>query len=379
MNFVAQALNLNPPAAKRLEERNILRRAFIPHDFFSDVVDAFKLDKKFGEFEEGTVIVKTTGGLEVVRGYPKIRRALTLYPTIKRHFKGRIVIEEKMNGYNTRLVFFGKNVYAITRRGFFCPYTTERARELINDAFFKDHPELMLCCEAVGSESPFVVKDVYGKAIDLYVFDIRMKRTNEPLPIAFKERAGEEYGLNLAPILERCDAEIAHVRCREIVEELGVQGREGLVIKDPEMRVPPIKYTASQSNASDLSYAFGFFYDYGKDFMLSRIVREGFQSFEFNEGEAELEERAKRLGMAILKPMVESIREVSQGRKVTETHRLRFKRRDVLELFKLQLKKMGVEAEFRETRSEDGFILEFTRIMSSTTDKISHLLKGNLW
>ncbi len=383
MNFVSEALNLSSSAAKRLEERNILKKALIPHRFFSDVLDAFKLDKKFGEFEEGTVIARTTHGLEVVRGYPKIRRALMLYPTIKRHFRDKVVIEEKMNGYNTRIVFFGRNMYAITRRGFFCPYTTEKAREKINDSFFKDHPDLMLCCEAVGDESPFVVKEVYGRGIEFYVFDIRNRRTNEPMPIRFKEKASEEYGLKLAPILDTCDKAIAHRRCREIVADLGRKGREGVVLKDPKMRVAPIKYTSSQSNAADLSYAFRFFNDYGKDFMLSRIVREGFQSFEF-EGESglegEFEERCKRLGEAILRPMVESIREVSKGKRVAETHRLRFKDREVLELFKSQLRRMGVDAEFSEPYFEDGYyVLEFRRIMTSTTDKISHLLKGNLW
>ena len=200
------------------------------------------------------------------------------------------------------------------------------------------------------------------------------------MPIEFKEKASEEYGFNIAPILEVCDKKVAHLRCREIVEKLGGEGREGIVVKDPRMEIPPIKYTASQSNASDLNYAFRFFNDYAKDFMLSRIVREGFQSFEFNESEAELEERAKRLGMAILKPMVESISKVAGGDKVTEDHKLRFKSREVLELFKLQLKKMGVEAEFSEPYFEDGYhVLEFSRVMVSTTDKISHLLKGNLW
>ncbi len=380
MNFVAEALNLSPSAAKRLEERNILRRALVPHSFFSDVIDAFKLDKKFGEFEEGTVIAKTTDGFEVVRGYPKIRRALTLYPTIERHFRDKVVIEEKMNGYNTRIVFFGRSIYAITRRGFFCPYTTEKARESINNGFFKDYPELMLCCEAVGGESPFVVKEVYGKGIEFYVFDIRDKRTNKPMPVRFKEHASEKYGLKIAPILEICTKEIAHIRCREIIKDLGEKGREGIVLKDPEMKLAPIKYTSSQSNATDLSYAFRFFNDYGKDFMLSRIVREGFQSFEFDERDEEFEERCKRLGKAILKPMVESIKDISKGDKVAENHRLRFRDREVLELFKSQLKRMGVEAEFSEPYFEDGYhVLEFRRIMVSTTDKISHLLKGNLW
>ncbi len=381
MKFVADALNLSPPAAGRLEERNILRSAFIKHPFFPDVLEAYKLEKKFGEFEEGTFIARTIDGLAVVRGYPKIRRALTLYPTIKKHFKGEVAIEEKMNGYNVRIVHFGKNIYALTRRGFICPYSTEKSRELINFDFFKDNPGLMLCSEAVGEESPFVSKKIYGiKNLDFFVFDIRERRTNRALPIKLKEKLSEEYGFKIAQILETCDVSAAHRVCREIIDDLGKNGREGIVIKDPEMNKAPIKYTTSQSNSSDLEFAFRFFNDYGKDFMMSRIIREAFQSFEFGENPAELEKRCQRLGKAILESMVKSIRDVSKGNKVVEHHRLRFRNYEVLDLFKMHVKRMGVEAVFSEPQIEDGmYVIDFYRIMVSTTDKISHHLKGNLW
>ncbi|OYT33736.1 ATP-dependent DNA ligase, partial [Archaeoglobales archaeon ex4484_92] len=101
MNFVAKALNLSLSAAERLRERNILKRAFVKHDFFPDIVEAVRLDRKFGFYEEGTVVIKTRTDEFVVRGFPKIKRALTLKPTLKRHFGNRtIAVEEKMNGYN---------------------------------------------------------------------------------------------------------------------------------------------------------------------------------------------------------------------------------------------------------------------------------------
>ncbi len=381
MKFVAEALNLSPVAARRLEEKNILRQAFIKHPFFGDVIEALKLDRKFGEFEEGTLIAKTVNGLEIVRGYPKIKRALTLYPTIKKHFRGEVVLEEKMNGYNVRIVMFGKNIYAITRGGFICPYTTEKARRLINPDFFKDHPNLMLCCEAVGEESPFVPKDIYGvKTIDFYVFDIRDRKTNVALPIKEKEKLAEEYGFNLAPILAEVHVSKAHEVAKEIIKELGRKGREGIVIKDPEMKRQPIKYTTSESNCSDLSFAFRFFGEYGKDFMFSRIVREGFQAFEFDESDEEFKQRCLRLGEAILKAMIESIREVSEGKKVYDKMRLRFYDLEVFELFKEHVRRMGVSAEFSEPIEDNGsYVVWFYRYMKSTTDKIDHILRGNLW
>ena len=381
MRFVAEALRLAPPATKRLEDRNILRKAVIEHSFFSDVVDAYNLQKKFGEYEEGTLIAKTQNGVDVVRGYPKIRRALTLHPTITKHFRNEVVIEEKMNGYNVRIVHFGKNVYAVTRRGYICPYTTEKARELIDIEFFKDNPHLMLCSEAVGEESPFVPKDIYGvKTIDFFVFDVRDRKTNTPLPVEEKERLADEYGFKIAPILSIVRASEAHEVIADIIRKLGREGREGVVIKDVEMKLPPIKYTTSQSNCSDLRYAFRYFNEYSKDFMLSRIVREAFQSFEFEESEEEFRERCLRLGEAILKPMLESIIVVNEGRKVVERYRLRFKSLEVFELFKEHLRRMGVDAGFSEPVEEKGtYVVYMEKYMMGTTDKISHILKGNLW
>ncbi|RLI76027.1 RNA ligase [Archaeoglobales archaeon] len=382
MKFVAEVLKLSKSAAIRLEERRVLRQALIKHPFFPDLLDAYKLDKKFGEYEEGTLIVKTKDGYDLVRGYPKIRRALTLYPTLIKHFKeGDVVVEEKMNGYNVRIVHFGNNVYAITRRGYICPYTTEKARKLVPFDFFKDNPDLMLCCEAVGEESPFVSKSVYGiKNLDFFVFGVRQRRTNKALPVKIKERLVDEYSLKMSPILDVVDVRMAHEKIIEIVKELGSEGREGVVIKDGEMLKNPIKYTASQSNCSDLSFAFRFFNEYGRNFMFSRIIREGFQSFEFCEDEDELTERCRRLGEAILKPMIDSIKEVSEGKKVVERNRLRFDSLEVFELFKKHVKKMGFEAAFSNPVEEDGsFVVYFDRIMRSTTDKISTHLGGDLW
>jgi len=379
--FVSDALGLSKHAEKRLEEKNILRDAFIPHPFFSDLIEVLRFDKKFGEIEEGTVIAKTVKGVRVVRGFPKIRRALTLYPTLKEHFEKEVAVEEKMNGYNVRIARFGKNLYAMTRRGYICPYTTERCREKIELEFFKDNPDLVLCCEAVGEESPFVPKKVYGiSELEFFVFDIREMRTNNPLPIREKIRLCDEYGLKAAPLLEITDVRGAHEKIIEIVKNLGKEGREGVVIKDPNMKIDPLKYTTSEANSGDLSYAFRYFNEYGKDFMFSRIIREGFQSFEFKEDDKEFRERCFRLGFSILKSLKDSIIDVSEGREVREKMRLRFRDFEVMSLFIEHLRKTGVTFEVVDVVKEGEYaILHVERIMRSTTDKIKSHLGGSPW
>ncbi len=380
MRFVAEALNLSAPAAKRLEERDILTEAFIRHDFFRDVKFAYKLDRSFGGFEGGTLVAKTVDSVRVVRGYPKIRRALVL-KAISKRFKGEVVIEEKLNGYNVRVVMFGRNVYAITRGGYICPYTTEKARISFDTDFFRDHPNLMLCCEAVGEESPFVPKEVYGiKRLDFFVFDIRDMRTNRPLPVREKLRISEEYGFKTAPVLAEVDAKRAHEVAIDIIRELGRKGREGIVVKDPEMKRDPLKYTTSEANCSELEYAFKFFNEIGRDFMFSRIIREGFQAFEICRDEEEFRERCRRLGEAILKGLVEGIRVVGSGKRLGEVCRLRFYDLDILDLFKEHMRRMGVKANFSDPVYDgDGYVVKMFREMRSTEDRIRELLRGGLW
>ncbi|MET1125217.1 MAG: RNA ligase [Archaeoglobaceae archaeon] len=378
MNFVAEALGIPKPAARRLEERNVLRRAFVKSDFFPDVVEAYRLDKKFGGFEEGTLIARLKSGNFVVRGFPKIKRILLL-SKVRDHFGNvEVAVEEKMNGYNVRIVKMGENLYAITRGGLICPYTTEKARRIIPMDFFDDYPEHMLCCEAVGTASPYVVFD-YGVEFDFYVFDIRHAATNEPVSIREKLEIAESYSLKLARVLAETHAgDVESIR--SVVEQLEKEGREGIVIKDVEMRIEPLKYTTSYANCSDLAYAFRFFNEYARDFMISRIVREAFRSFELAESKEEFEARCLRLGRAILQPLVESVREVKEGKDVAERSKIFFYEERVLDLFKAHLRMQGVTSRIRVIGRRGGKIYaELERTMRSTTDRIRGILESGYW
>jgi len=322
------------------------------------------------------VVVKAKDSLKVFRGFPKIKRTLLLNPTIKKHFGSRdIVLEEKMNGYNVRIVKIGENLYAITRRGLICPYTTEKARILIDDEFFRDYPDYMLCCEAVGKASPYVPTEVYGiENLDFFLFDIREGRTNRPLTVDEKIEIAKIYGLKLAEILATVSSEDTE-KMREIIEKLDRNRREGVVFKDREMKLNPLKYTTSYANQSDLRYAFRFFGEYGRDFMLSRVVREAFQSFEF-EDEEKFNERCLQLGRAILEPMIESIRACKRGEMIYEESELVFENQEVIELFKMHMRLLGVE--FRVEVLDEGRI-RLKRVMRGTSDKIKGILQGSYW
>ncbi len=377
MKFIAEALSLSEPAAIRLYRKSILKPAFIPHPFFSDIEEAYLLEKKFGKFEEGTLIA-LAGKTYVARGFPKIKRTLMLKECVNRHFKGcDVAVEEKINGYNVRILKIGKNLYAITRRGYICPYTTEKAREKINEEFFKDYPEFMLCCEAAGMESPHVPKEIYGKGLEFFLFDVRNSKTNEAMKVEEKLKIAEEYGFEIARVFGIWSGKELVDESFEIVKKLDREGREGIVLKDVDMKKKAVKYTTSYCNCSDLEYGFRYFSELGRDFVLTRAVREGFQSYEIDDAE-ERRKRYERVGKAIVDGLIKSIEEVKKTGKLKERTKLRFRSKEVMELFIQHMKRLA-RVNFEYGGFEDGYVLYMEKYMPSTSDKIKNLLNGGFW
>ncbi|MCS4542301.1 MAG: RNA ligase [Euryarchaeota archaeon] len=337
----------------------------------------FKKDIK--HLERGTVIF-LGNGISVIRGFPRIRRALILSAALRRYFKTEVAVEEKMNGYNVRLAAIQNGIVALTRGGFVCPFTTEKAKELLHlQAFFKDHPNLTICAEMVGEESPYVVHK-YEEAdhFGIFIFDVREHLTNKPLPLLERRKLIEEYNLPQVRFFGIYYVNEASSKIMEIIKQLNVTNREGVVIKDPKMEAPPIKYTCSRSNAGDLEYAFRFFFDYGKDFFFSRVIREGFQAVELREKEPELERRALQLGKGILYPMVNSIQKVASGEEVVEPVVIKVREVETAENFIKHLRRMGVIAAIDrvEVQKDGTSLVHLKRMHQATTNKIKAFLVG---
>ncbi len=343
--------------------------------------ELFRFDKPVFTIEGGTSVF--TEPFDVVRGFPKISRTLLLYPALQRHFFscGKVAVEEKMNGYNVRVALIGDSLMALTRGGFICPYTTEKAIDLVGLDFFKDHPELVLCGEMVGPDSPYVPKTFYDiESLEFFAFDIREKITGKPLPVKERRKLMEEYGIQSVRFFGEFEIEEAHIGIARIVRELGDSMHEGVVIKDPQMVLPPVKYTSSQSNCADLRYAFEFYNDFGRDFFFGRVCREAFQSVEWDEDEENLEKRCQQLGESLLLPMIKTIKKKKDGERIAENMRIKVKSLDTVKEFEEYLKLVGVDAIFEEPeRIGNEYLVRIRKIHQSTNDRTEALLGGQLW
>lgn len=338
---------------------------------------AMQFKKDVGIIETGTVIY-FRDRIEVIRGFPKIRRTLMLSPTLKMHFKDKIAIEEKMNGYNVRIASIGDEIVALTRRGYVCPYTTKKALELMDLlSFFQDNPDIVICGEMVGTENPYV-SHYYEEIGELgfRIFDVRKKISNEPMSLKEKTELLERYNLPIVRLIGIYEVDEAPQAIKKIIKDIGNASREGIVMKDPSMKIPPLKYTSSQAHDDEICYAFTYPFDFGRDFFFSRVIREGFQAFEMEDSEEELQKRAHKLGEAILYPLVNTIKNVASGNPAGEDLIIDVEDEEEAEEFLSYLHDLGVFAVLIKFEDNKAVI---RRIHQSTTDKINNYINGGLY
>jgi putative ATP-dependent DNA ligase len=343
--------------------------------------ELFRFDKPVSSVEEGTSVFLEP--LEVVRGFPKISRTLILYPALIKHFSSckKVAVEEKMNGYNVRVALIRDEIVAITRGGFICPYTTEKANDLIRRDFFHDHPDLVLCGEMVGPDSPYVPKTFYNiESLDFFVFDVREKNSGNPMPVNERRRLMDEYGIKSVLLFGEFDVGRVHTEITEIIKSFGDTLREGVVIKDPAMLLPPVKYTSSLSNCQDLRYAFEFYNDFGRDFFFGRVCREAFQSVDWDEDEDRIRNRCQKLGESILMPMISTIKKKKAGERIAENVQIRVKNLTTVSEFEGYLKLLGIDAVFETPeKMGDEYLIRIKKIHQSTNDKTQTILGGQMW
>ncbi|MFW6321285.1 MAG: RNA ligase [Halohasta sp.] len=325
--------------------------------------------------EKGTVLIAGT----VVRGFPKVPRCLVLDEGIPQQFDREIAVEEKLDGYNVRVARIEGDVLAFTRSGIVCPFTTHKVRSLVDcERFFDRYPERMLCGEMIGPENPYTTADCYDvDSIAFRAFDVRHRERGESMPVAKRREACADLGIPQVDLFGIYPPAEAVEAAPGIVADLDERGREGIVMKTIDGG-QQLKYTTSAANQDDLAFAFGLPFDYGRDFSFRRLIREGFQSVEFAEGEAERRERAHGVGESLLLPMTDAIEAVADGERLGERHTVRAPPRVVDALLE-HLRDQGLTLDIEQDRRVGGErVLTFVKRIQRSTDKIDTYLDGTI-
>jgi putative ATP-dependent DNA ligase len=127
--------------------------------------------------------------------------------------------------------------------------------------------------------------------------------------------------------------------------------------------------------------AFRYYNDYALDFFVSRVVREGFQSAEWNESEEERRMRALRIGQSILLPLVDTVIRKIHGEQIVQQVQIRVKNIQTARDFEYHLRRIGMKAVFDppEPDEEGSYLVRITKLVMSTNDKTMALIEGDMW
>jgi putative ATP-dependent DNA ligase len=232
--------------------------------------------------------------------FPHIRRVYRLEDGIKRLFgEDSFWAEEKLDGYNVRIFQFNGDLYAATRGGFICPFTTEWARIWAEDehldAFFHDFPGHVLCAEVIGDNPYNAERDPdVAEGAHLYVFDICDEQGNFLLT---RERYGliRKYLIPAPPVFGEFSRQDMG-RIYELLRDLNSRGREGVVLKSgTDNRV--LKFVTPESDLKDIAANLQIGFDLSHGYFFNRYLR---ASLFVKELGLDQEVYARRIGQTFL-------------------------------------------------------------------------------
>lgn len=333
--------------------------------------DFVRLSQDYKKLPRGTVFYKS--GL--VPGYPHIMRILHLGKGISRYLKNsKFFVEEKMDGYNVRIVRVNGRILAFTRGGFICPFTTDRIPDLIDSQFFDRYPDYILCGEVVGPGSPYNIEVIpyIREDVVFFVFDIIKGDGNFLLP---DERIEALKEFNMKQVHKWGPFDVSNLETiKGIVLDLDSNEREGIVIKPLEHK-KALKYVTLSSCLRDLKATTHLISEIPSGFYMQRIMRALFFSYEFGIplNDDYLMEAARAL---YLRPY-EAIRYVAEGGEIKESFDVRIRKRETATELLRHLNRSGVYTQLVSIeRAGEYYNLRFNRIYRKGTKEIRQLLKG---
>jgi putative ATP-dependent DNA ligase len=329
-----------------------------------------RLSQDYKKFLRGTVFYEKG----TVKSYPKIMRILHLENGIKRYFKNRFYLEEKVDGYNVRIALIDDKLLAFTRGGFICPFTTDRLIDLIDIEFFKKYPDYILCGEVVGPGSPYNAEIIpYVKEDVIFlVFDIIDEKGNFLTP---KDRYIILEKFNMQQIRHWGPFDNTNIEeIKEIILELDKEQREGIVIK-PIISGRPIKYVTLSSCLRDIEATAHLISELPAGFFVQRIIRSVFFCHEF--GISFDERYLLDFSRALHLVPQEVLKNIEKGESIKEYFNIKVRNKENLDKLISHLNRSGVKTQLMSIeRAGDYYNAKFYRIYLKGSRELRQRLMG---
>ncbi|MCK8514964.1 RNA ligase [Methylonatrum kenyense] len=315
----------------------------------------------------------------VVPGYPSIGRIQSLEAGLPRQFRERFWAEEKIDGFNVRILRYEDTLYAFSRGGFVCPFSVDRVPEFLDPAVFDAEPGLILCAEIAGPDTPYLEGSTPRVAQDVSLFVFDMMRLGLPgfLAQADKFTLLEKYALPAAPVHGQFGADDTEALGRLILR-LDAEGAEGLVLKTDDGR-ERAKYVTGGSCVGDIGVCAEQLLDLPPQYFTNRLTRLAIFLAEHPQSDSDAAARA--LGRAFLEGLGDAVAQSRGQGRVSHRYRCRFRSEHNARRFIQHLEATGgrhVRIGAAMPRVEGDFwVLEFERLFDHMTGTLSSALAGD--
>lgn len=317
----------------------------------------------------------------VVYGYPSIGRVLSLQSGLTSQFHAPFWMEEKVDGFNVRIIKLNNRILALTRGGFICPFTTDRIVDFIDAGIFEHQPGIVLCGEVAGPDNPYMDGEVPYIAEDVQFFIFDVGGFNEPRFVSYNEKVEliDQYQL---PSVQRFGRfELADLpKIREILLRLNEDGREGVIFKEDSTKDHRAKYTTANINIADVESGAYTMFDLPPEYFINRLAR--LVLFMDDHEVANSLTLQQQLGSAFVKGLLAAVQQVHEHHKVFRTFRCRFHDRENAVKLLARLNEAGnhVQITMHELRLDDRgyWLLEFDKVFAKSGGTLGSSLKGSL-
>lgn len=341
-----------------------------------DGVDLVRFSDRFAGTPRGTVVVEG----RVVPTYPRIGRFFVLAEGIRTNFSGSFSVEEKIDGYNVRILRHRGRLLALGRGGGVCPFTMDRLPDLADlGPVFDAHPDLILCCEVAGP-NPYLRADP-PRARDrlrMFVFDVMQVAGGTVEPVPFRDAVLDRFDLPRVPVLGVFTAADTDA-VAALVRTLDAEGGEGIVLKSLEDDLRA-KYVTPSINLRDIEVDAELIPELPGEFFSSRLVRIALGLDEIGT-EMSLEEVEQRLGHALIRGLRDALRDVGERGVVARRFTVRLRNRETAAALVDHIDRGSrtVQARQISCRAVDGYWeLTFEKIFQTSTGKLHTWLRGQL-
>jgi putative ATP-dependent DNA ligase len=330
----------------------------------------------FQDIPRGTVIFPDAE----VHGYPHIGRIFMLERGIREQFREPFWVEEKVDGFNVRIFKTGGRTVALSRGGYICPFTTDRLVDFIPEDFFRENPDLVLCCEVAGPENPYIEEHppYVNEDVRFFVFDIMEKGSGDFLSQEEKLRLIEKYSLPSVEIFGRFDHEEVK-ELKSLLLRLDREGREGVVLKEDAGGGRRAKYITERANLSDIKITAGNMLQLPAEYYTNRILR--IVLFMEEEGIERTSHLYEELGRAFIDGLFSAIEQFKREGRVSREFRCRFRTKEMAlaQLDLLHRTSRHIQVLEKSLKKEGEYwVLTFDKVFLNMTGLLGHLLGGGL-